>query len=352
MLHKELNEEKKAFIPIGMELSETGLGRWLKQRTIPKNRAYVDAFLSKCGLSRNRPMNIISVTNGLSLNDCYWVTEKDFEGSYNEYNLYDNNFSRILGLIAFTGFGSVGRAEFTSSPEFTTNGMLKKCWRRENKEILLYKGGTSGASNTGNEPYSEYYAAQIADILGVKAISYVLSKWKGVLCSTCKLFTSKEYSYVPAANAVKDGGIEAVREYCKKLGKEFNDALDDMLVFDALICNVDRHLGNFGFLVDNTANTICAPALLFDHGNSLFSLAGLDVFDSEKALEGYVKTLMPALYDDFIGTAEKAVQKRHKEGLRRLVDFRFKRHSRYNLDKKRLTLIEGQIQKRAKQLLG
>lgn len=33
-------------------------------------------------------------------------------------------------------------------------------------------------------------------------------------------------------------------------------ALVDMIVFDALICNVDRHFGNFGVLVDDESNQI------------------------------------------------------------------------------------------------
>ena len=44
----------------------------------------------------------------------------------------------------------------------------------------------------------------------------------------------------------------------------------DMMVFDALIHNTDRHLNNFGVLVDNESNRILGPAPLFDHGNSLF----------------------------------------------------------------------------------
>jgi len=58
------------------------------------------------------------------------------------------------------------------------------------------------------------------------------------------------------------------------------------------------------------------------------------------------------VYDDFIGTAKKVLDSRHRDGLRRLLDFRFKRHSRYNLDSKRLKLIEEQMHKRAKELLG
>ena len=50
--------------------------------------------------------------------------------------------------------------------------MLPKCWRRDSGKILLFKGGTSGAYNTGNEPFSEFYAAQIARAMGINAIDY------------------------------------------------------------------------------------------------------------------------------------------------------------------------------------
>ena len=346
-----VNEEKKTLLPLDMNIDGDSVSRWLRHRTIPKNRAYVHSFLSKCGLNLNRPMSILSVSKGLSLNDCYWVVEEGFEGGFSQYNLYENRFSRALGLIAFTGYGSSVRTTLASCPEFTTNGMLPKCWRRENGVIRLYKGGTSGASNTGNEPYSEFYAAQIADALGINAISYGLSKWQGELCSTCELFTSKDYSFMPIGRLVSKGGMKAVREYYKLLGEEFINALDDMLVLDAIICNVDRHFGNFGFLVDNHTNKIAAPAPLFDHGNSLFNLAGRDDLVSDKALSDYADTLVPCVYDDFIGTAKQVLSNRHRDGLRRLLDFRFKRHSRYNLDSKRLKLIEEQIHKRAQELL-
>ena len=65
------------------------------------------------------------------------------------------------------------------------------------------------------------------------------------------------------------GGIKAIFAYYQTLGQNFVDALEDMLVFDAIICNTDRHYGNFGVLVDNKTNAIAAPAPLFDHGNAL-----------------------------------------------------------------------------------
>ena len=344
-------EDQRALIPLDLEVSGSGVAKWLKRRTIPKNRAYVHNLLSKSGLSLNRPMNIIRVTKGLSLNDCYWIVEDGFEGSFERYNLYENRFSNVLALIAFTGYGSSVRTSLDSSPEFTTNGMLPKCWRRESGVIRLYKGGTSGFSNTGNEPYSEFYAAQIAELLGVNAIRYNLAQWKGQLCSTCELFTGKDRSFLPVGRIVTKGGMPAVREFYEKLGPEYVEALNDMLVLDALICNTDRHYGNFGFLIDSRTNQIAAPAPLFDHGNSLFNFAGMDDLESEAALAAYAATLEPCVYDDFLGTAKSVLTQKHREGLRHLLTFRFRKHSRYNLPDKRLRLIEKEIQKRARALL-
>lgn len=346
-----IDEGNRSLLPLDLALTPEGLSRWLRRRTIPKNRAYVHNLLAKCGLNLNRPLSIINICKGLSLNDCHWVVQEDNDDVFEKVNLYDNPFSNVLAELAFTGYGSSLRSSLFSSPEFTTNGMLRKCWRRIGGKVYLYKGGTEGASNTGFEPYSEFYAAQITAAMGVRAIPYGLSRWKGVLCSTCELFTSKEYSYIPVGHLVTKGGMDAVKAYYESLGAEFMAALHEMLVFDAVICNVDRHFGNFGVMVDNRTNTVVSPAPLFDHGNSLFNFAGMDVWTSDAALEDYIETLAPSVYDDFLGTASAVLTPELREKLRHLLTFRFKKHSRYNLPEKRLRMIEKQVQKRARILL-
>ena len=81
----ETHEENKELFPIDLaEVSESGIESWIKHRSIPKNRAYVDTLLSTLGLSINRPLDIISVSKGLSLNDCYWLKQ---EGSSDSLSL-------------------------------------------------------------------------------------------------------------------------------------------------------------------------------------------------------------------------------------------------------------------------
>ena len=149
-------------------------------------------------------------------------------------HLYENPFSNALVALAFTGYGSNLRSSLRSSPEFTTNGVLPKCWRRVDGKVTLYKGATIGAFDTRSEPYSEFFAVQVAAAMGIRAVPYGLSKWKGVLCSACELFTSIDVDYLPVGRLVTQGGLPAVTEYYEYLGEPYVDALREMLVFDAV----------------------------------------------------------------------------------------------------------------------
>ena len=334
---------------IPLDLDVNNIDKWLKRRIIPSNRAYVNNFLAKQGLNEKDIIGIINISKSLSLNDCYWVVPANFKGEFSEFNLYNNKFSNILSSIAFTGYGSEVRTTFRTSPEFTTNGMLAKCWRRVDGEILLFKSGTEGAANTGKEPYSEFLAYQIAEAMGINSIPYNLSKWKNKLCSTCKLFTSINESFIPTGSIVKQGGINAVLEYYKNLGEEFYSELITMFLFDAIIFNTDRHLGNFGFIIDNNTNEIVRTAPIFDNGLSLFCYSMDETFEE---MSNYSKTRTPALYDNYIDILNGQLTSKNKEQLRNLIGFKFRAHPRYNLDKKRLKLIEKAITERVAELLG
>ena len=344
-----INNDKLNLFPLDLEVSDTGVIKWLRNRVIPKNRRFVDEILKTLNLSQNDTKGIIDVCKGLSLNDSYWVVPKGFDGEFSEYNLYENRFSEILSLVAYTGTGSSNKA-FTTSPELTTNGMLPKAWRFvENDGIYLYKGGTDGAANSGKEPYSEYYASQIAVAMGLNAVEYELENWKGILASKCKLFTDIDTSFVPVGRIVKDGGIAACLEYYKSLGNEFYEQLKSMLVFDAVIYNEDRHFGNFGVLRNNHTGEIFAPAPIFDNGLSLFNFAMDDDF---KDLEAYAKTRTTPYGISFETICAEVIGKEQISQLRKLTEFKFKRHDLINMSEERLCAIEKLLQKRVTQLIS
>ena len=341
-------EENRYLLPIGLELTDEGIMSWLKSRVIPKNREFVDSFLAKNGLSHSDVKGIIDICLGLSLNDSFWVVDSSFNGLYEDYNLYDNDFVKALSLIAYTGYGSSRAHGFTSSPEFTTAGMLRKGWRRLGGKTILFKGGTSGAANTGNEPYSEFYASQIAKAMGVNCVEYGLSMWSHSLCSTCELFSDIDHAYVPIYRFIKKPNLRNVADYLKALGDDFYNAYVDMLVLDAVICNEDRHYGNFGLMVDNKTNKPYAFAPVFDNGLSLFNYAMPDDLDN---IESYAETRQPHSGASFEAVVSEFITIRQREMLRRLIGFKFVDQPTYKWPSKRKAVIEAYIQKRVSHLL-
>lgn len=121
-----------------------------------------------------------------------------------------------------------------------------------------------------------------------------------------------------------------------------------MLIFDALIYNEDRHFGNFGLMVDNKANRPCAFAPLFDHGLSLFNYA---MPEDLPRLDEYAKTRSSAYGVPFENIVKEFITVRQKEQLRKMIGFRFARHSSYNLPAARLNALERHLQKRVRELL-
>ena len=347
-----INEKYRNLLPVNLELTNDGVRKWLGSRSIPQNRSFAKEILQSLGLKPNDLLGILRVCKGLSLNDSYWIVPEGFDGKFSDYNLYENSFSEELALVAYTGHSTITQAPCLS-PELTTDGMLPKAWRKLPDGIYLYKGNSSqtlGGANSGNEPYSEYYAAQIAKAMGLKAIPYGLERWKGILSSTCKLFTNIDTAYVPFGRLIKDVDIAKCIDYADAFSPAYGNQIRSMMLFDCLICNEDRHFGNFGALRDNHSGQILGPAPLFDHGLSLFSQALSTDLESEKSLtalaERYVPYYPEASVDDICRLAGKQQQRE----LLRLVDFHFERHPLYNWPEHRLKITERVIQEQARWL--
>ena len=347
----KVNEDRKEVFPLDLELTPEGLLNWLSHRTIPKHREMVRDILSSLDIGNDDIKGIIDVCLGLSLNDSYWTPQRGVEKSYSDMNLYENEFSSALALIAYTGkyYGNVKRMR--TSPELTTGGMLRKAWRFFSAgDIWLYKGGTFGFANSGNEPFSEFYSCQIAEKMGLNAVHYNLEQWMGILASKCKLFTDIDTSYIPIGRIVKEGGIDAVLDYYKKQGDEFYEQLVDMLVFDAVVINEDRHYGNFGLLRDNRSGKIIAPAPIFDNGISLLCYAMKADYDD---IENYTmsRTNPYGRDNQFFPLAKRIMGRRQRDILRRLINFKFEDSDIAALPRWRIEALEELVQNRVAELL-
>ncbi|MDL2294362.1 XRE family transcriptional regulator [Ruminococcaceae bacterium OttesenSCG-928-D13] len=344
----DYDKAKMHLLPLDLTPDSASLTNWLRRRVIPKNRAFVHQILKQLGLSLNDTKGIIEICMGLSLNDSYWIVPGDFGGMFADYNLYENPFSKMLSLVAYTGYGT-GNEPFTTSPELTTDGMLPKSWRVEGGTISLWKGGSVGAANAGMEPYSEFFAAQVAEAMGLDHVHYDLRMWKRKLCSVCPIFTDIDTAYIPAGRIVNEGGLPAVLDYYRGLSDEAYQAAASMLVFDAVVYNEDRHFGNFGVLRNSHTGEVLGAAPIFDHGLSLFNYAlddeldDLDIYASERFAATGVS------HDEIV---RQVMGPKQKAELRKLIGFEFKPHKSYTWPAKRRRAIQAFIQRRVTALLA
>jgi len=355
----EVNRSAERFLPLAFrdrvrkdpERLRFDLEEWLIHRTPPAGRHAIRDMLRHLGFNADDPSwkrNLISFSRGLSLNDVHWVVADDSNEKWATSNLYDNPFSTAVASMAFTGDKRVGVRDASTSPEYSTDGNLRKCWRRLDGEVLLFKGGGHddggffGHRNAvGYEPFSEYYAAQVAAAMKLPHVPYDLAQFKHRLCSTCPLFTSEGTGYL-AARYVSDS--EAVRK---------DRRFADIFFFDAVIFNTDRHLGNFGFLVDNDTNELAGVAPIFDNGYGLFSQAISEPGrqDNEfKDLRKFLARKEPKLYDHWLdipgGVTDDMIAR-----LKGLGKFEFKPHPLFVMPDERLEVSQYFLQNRIDKII-
>lgn len=258
----------------------------------------------------------------LSLNDCYCVLSARDERSWDELSLYRNAWDEKISAEHFLGHGFSLESR-ALNPSFCTDGALPKCWiKAGNKQYLLkYTLGM------GDQTRGEFLAYQVAKALGLECVEYELCEHLGKLASKCESFCDEKIGFV-AIHRLLDN-FESYKKCAFKARELFGaERFDDMIIFDALIANKDRHYGNFGFLVDNETNELLRPAPIFDSGYCAFRYS--PVYHAYHKAE-FNELKLNAMYEQnrtfgtLMGNAVLAFgSDRHIKMLEKLYDFSFK----------------------------
>ena len=336
------------------EVDSDTIKYFILNKLIPKNRANLECFLNAVNIELDDFKAILDYSKCLSIIDTYWITRDD-RLRYEDFNLFDNDISNELSLSIFNGT-KTNVNNTVLSPEFTTNGAIPKCWIKKDDGYYLYKSSTAylGFANTGNEPYSEYYSCQLLKELGIPYIDYDLEMYQGELVSVCKIFTSKDIAYVPIHLVANIDDIDKAYNWC--LEHNLEEAFGDMILFDALIYNHDRHLGNFGVIKDNHTGDILGMAPIFDNGAGLLAYTSLSKFKDLAIFEDYYKNNndfnMSNYWIDFRDLVKKYCTDKQLVKLKKLDNFKFTKHPRYNLLEGRLEYLNILIDYRIKELMS
>lgn len=340
----------EARLPFGF----TNIHSFIESRKPPRNRVYLEPLLASVP-NGPFPGGYLRTTLGLSLNDTYWFVNSDFPDlEWDKYNLYNNPFSKVLSEVAFTG--QPNRVQgITLTPEFTTVGMLKKCWGIRDDKIVLYKAGTSGESNAGYEPYSEYYSCQILEKLGIPHITYDLEEFHGELVSTCECFCNENLSYAPIYRIMPREELatsdlyQALDDRMKYFGER---AFKDIFLFDYVVYNYDRHLGNLGVYYNTDTKDILGPAKVYDNGVGLLAYGTACTLNQGKLSETRIDIRDYTGIITFDNALQYLIDNEMKEKARKLINFKFDKHEKYNLNDNRLKALEDFVQSRVERILN
>ena len=368
---KEIVQENTKLLPLGIDATGNGLKEWLLERRAPLERENVIRLLDFYGTTVEDPLRYLEVSRGLSLIDTYWVSSDD--AKWNDVKLYDKELDKAAAKIAFEGNtqGLVTGIDI-ASPELVTDGCLRKYWANTGTGIVLRKAEEPARIKTDGRStvVMEYYAAQVAAAMGIPHIPYSIGFYSGdnygreMICE-CPLFTSEDVGYVNGFKLLRyffpDMTLEELSkkitvpdfhlEFAAKYGF---DAYADMMVFDAVILNTDRHFGNFGYLINNNTGRLIGPAPLFDNGNSLLMTA-FPVM-SAGTMESYLTNdiICPrGKYMPFKEQAMAFIQKRHIPILEKLEKFTFKEPEDYwlSLEPEYLEAMDRAVRVQARRLL-
>ena len=307
----ELVEQTDDYLPVGF----LNINDWVDGRQIAKHRVAIEKLMREIGMTTRH--DFIGMARCLSLTDTFWMKRENEALKWDDVSLYKNPFDDVIARIAFDGTGMYGRQNSPTSPEYATSGSFEKCWIREDDDISLLKRGSTGYANAGFETYSEKLASDLLDAAKVKHVPYSLVKFHGKIACKCPLFTSEKAGFVSAHRFFEGNfGVREMLEFAAKYGAE--ERFREMVVMDSVMANVDRHSGNYGFLVDNDSGEILELAPLFDHNMScLPNMMEMDDFDE------YLRQIGPKIGTDFVEIAKALITPTIKAKLIELKDFEF-----------------------------
>ena len=304
-------ERLDSYVPYGF----ISIDDWIDGRRIAKHRVSIEKLMRELGMVTRH--DFISMARCLSLTDTFWMKRADEELSWSDVSLYKNPFDDVIARIAFDGTGMFGRRNSPTSPEYATSGSFAKCWVREEDGIYLLKRGSTGFENAGFEPYSEVLATQILQAAHSNHVPYTVVMYHNKLASKCPIFTSEDIGFVSAHRFFeRPFSTLDMLQFASNCDAE--EQFREMVVMDAVMANVDRHAGNYGFLVDNAKGTVLGMVPLFDH-----NMACLPMMMENDNLHDYLYTIGPKIGNSFIGIARELVTSEIKAKLITLKNFEF-----------------------------
>lgn len=194
MLHFDKNISNPETAPLQNRTDTNWLMKWWKERSVPIGQHKIEKMLKEKNLTGTEEYLLNNL--GLSLTDCYWIRPEHSALTWEDVNLFDNDFQNELHIEKI----SDTETEYSQyTPNSSLQGQLEKKWIIYNDERYLIKGNRDEYSA---ESINEVIASQFHKSQNhVNYTDYRLIKIKGSDYDRgciSKCFTSKNKELISA----------------------------------------------------------------------------------------------------------------------------------------------------------
>ena len=276
-IHKVYNENiDKEIGPLQEQNATNWIEKWWRERSVPISQGRVQSMLKENGLIGTGEYLIRNL--GLSLTDYYWIKPLEKSFTWEQVNLFQNNFRNELMLQQDDITDDNEYAQF--SPNSSLQGQLEKSWIIIDGKRVLLKGNHD---NLSAESINEVIASQVHKMQGYNNYTaYALIKIKDKEydygCGSVA-FTDQQHEFVSAYGVLSSrkqrNDMSTYEQFINICGMHGMDKeqlradLEYQILTDFVLSNRDRHLSNIGILRDADTLQFLRMAPIFDTGKSL-----------------------------------------------------------------------------------
>ena len=259
------------------------LEKFLSLRVIDMSRTNARLLKRALNIQVDDEYKIALYAYALSISDNYWFKPKHSNIKY----AYISDKSDTYSDLALKGDTTYFPLKTQLSPELTTTGSFEKGWKYIDNHWWLYKIGDN------KQIYSELFCYHFATLIGVNTAKYELDD-KYIR----SLNFSEEYNFEPmAALADNNDSYEYAFALLYQISPMIAKDYLKLMLFDAVVGNVDRHNENYGLLRDKETGSIVSLAPNFD--NNLALISGSDTLKNPKQ-DGLIKLFVKFIQNNII----------------------------------------------------
>ena len=288
------NESAIKHFPLGGQMNDMKFHDWWKDRAIPKSRHGAKTALQRLGYSST---NSALVNNlALSLSDCYWIKPRGEDLTWEDVNLFTNDFVDTFGEITINRDHLIDLRTATKFNCATSQGELQKKWCIDKTGRRYMIKGNYGESY--QQSLNELFATQLHKQQGFNNYTeYTLTKLRveenaeGLGCLSYD-FCSENIECISAWELLQMVKLKRntsyffpFKEVCMKIGMSentFHDFMDYQIMTDYLISNTDRHMNNISIIRNPDTLELLGFAPIYDSGNSMFYNIPYEQLDTVK----------------------------------------------------------------------